>query len=126
MKTDGIFPVPPRSIFYIFPSVSVFARSRFRICHYRRLRVCRAPETLGKGRIVLGKGFAERNARQRAPGNEMLGKGSFAERLLSGARQSLFRAPRRPSAKKSGGHGVTFSLPSASSKALDKEQINFF
>jgi hypothetical protein len=32
MKTDGIFPVPSRSVFYIFSSVFVFARSRFRIC----------------------------------------------------------------------------------------------
>jgi hypothetical protein len=36
MKTDGIFPVPSRSVFYIFPSVSVFARSRFRICGSRK------------------------------------------------------------------------------------------
>jgi len=41
--------------------------------HYCRPRLCRAPWTLGKG-------FAERGARQRAPGKETLGKGSFAER----------------------------------------------
>ena len=72
--------------------------------HYCRLRVCRAPGTLGKERFALGKGFAERGARQRGPGKETLGKGFFAERLLSGARQSLCLAPQRPSAKKSDGH----------------------
>jgi hypothetical protein len=36
MKTDGIFSVPFRSVFYIFPSVFVFARSRFRICGSRK------------------------------------------------------------------------------------------
>jgi hypothetical protein len=36
MKTDGIFPVPSRSVFYIFLSVSIFARSRFRICGSRK------------------------------------------------------------------------------------------
>jgi hypothetical protein len=36
MKTDVIFSVPSRSVFYIFPSVSVFARSRFRICGSRK------------------------------------------------------------------------------------------
>jgi hypothetical protein len=36
MKTNGIFPVQSRSVFYIFPSVSVFARSRFRICRSRK------------------------------------------------------------------------------------------
>jgi hypothetical protein len=60
----------------------------------------------------------------------MLGKAFFAERFLSGARQSLCRAPKRHSAKKSdghgGSHGVTFSLPSASNKTLGKEQTDFF
>jgi hypothetical protein len=36
MKTDRIFPVLSRSVFYIFPSVSVFVRSRFRICGSRK------------------------------------------------------------------------------------------
>jgi hypothetical protein len=36
MKMDGIFVVPSRSVFYIFPSVFVFARSRFRICGSRK------------------------------------------------------------------------------------------
>jgi hypothetical protein len=36
MKTDGIFLVPSRSVFYISLVVSVFARSRFRICGSRK------------------------------------------------------------------------------------------
>ena len=57
-----------------------------------------------KSDLRSAKAFAERGARQRAPGKETLGKGSFTERLLSGARQSLYRAPQGPSAKKSDGH----------------------
>jgi hypothetical protein len=43
--------------------------------------------SLGKGPIILGKGFAECNTRQRAFGNDFVGKDVFAECLLSGTRQ---------------------------------------
>ena len=78
------------------------------------------------------RGFAvgkEGNARQRAPGKETLGKGSFAERLLSGTRQSLCRAPRAAFGKEKQRVvtvcTVTPSLLSASSLALGKAQNIF-
>jgi len=69
--------------------------------HYRTQALCRVPVTLGKSPYTLGKGFAECNRRQRSLGKAGDGKGFFAEGLLSGTRQRLYRVPVKHSAKKS-------------------------
>ena len=51
------------------------------------------PGALGKAQFALGKGFVECCTRQRPLGKECVGKGIFAECLLSGTRQSLCRVP---------------------------------
>jgi len=74
--------------------------------HYWIQVLCRVPEALGKGYIVLGKAFAECGTRQRTYGKKFNGKDLFAECLLSGTRQRLCRVPRGHSAKKSDRHGA--------------------
>jgi hypothetical protein len=61
--------------------------------HYWNQVLCRVPEALGKGHFALGKAFAECRTRQRALGKIFVGKGFFAECLLSGTRQRLCRVP---------------------------------
>ena len=90
--------------------------------HYWIQAVCRVPN-------ALGKAFAEGSTRQRTSGKKSVGKKFFAERLLSGTRQSLCRVQSRHSAKKSDRHGagcVSTCLPSAMSEALGKDFLIFF
>jgi len=54
-------------------------------------RICRGLPAFGKGYKTLGKGFAEGCLRQRAVGKFPVGKGVFAEGLLSGTRQRFCR-----------------------------------
>ena len=63
-------------------------------------------EALGKGKIALGKAFAECGTRQRTLGKKLVGKDLFAECLLSGTRQRLCRVFRGHLAKKSDYHGA--------------------
>jgi len=54
---------------------------------------------LGKKGFALGKAFVECCTRQRAVGISLHDKGFFAERRISGTRQSLCRVPEKHSAK---------------------------
>ena len=74
--------------------------------HYWIQVHCRVPEAFGKDQIALGKVFIECGTQQRTHGKKLIGKVLFAECLLSGTRQRLYREPRGHLAKKSDRHGV--------------------
>jgi hypothetical protein len=63
---------------HIFHTYVVIVCSKWFICHYWNLLLCRVPRTRGKATKILGKDFAECNTRQRALGKNPIGKG-FAE-----------------------------------------------
>jgi hypothetical protein len=69
--------------------------------HYWKFRLCRARGTLGKGLYTLGKAFAERCSRQRAPGIFFSRPRVFAEHPNSRlSAKALPRANCGPPAKK--------------------------
>jgi hypothetical protein len=61
--------------------------------HYRKSRLCRGPETLGKGPQTLGNAFAESSTRQRADGKFFLDHDSLPRTLAPGSRHRLCRGP---------------------------------
>jgi hypothetical protein len=67
--------------------------------HYWKFRLCRVPETLGKGYQTVGNGFADGRTRHRAHGEFFLGFGSLPSTRARGSRHRLCREPtvgRRP------------------------------
>jgi hypothetical protein len=67
--------------------------------HYWKSRLCRGPETFGKGHQTLDNAFAESSTRQRANEKSFLGHDSLPSTRALGSRQSRCREPtvgRRP------------------------------
>jgi hypothetical protein len=61
--------------------------------HYWKSRLCREPETLGKGQQTVSKGFADGPARHRPHGEFFLGHGSLPSTRDRGSRHRLCREP---------------------------------
>jgi len=81
----------------------MIAQPRIASLHYCRLILRRVSVTLGKGKIVLGKAFAECNTWQnlcrvqhsaKNYGEDVNGKASFNECQNADSRQRSYRVPR--------------------------------
>lgn len=95
--------------------------------HYRTGLLCREPKALGKAKMKLGEGFAERRSRQRPHGERPSGKHAFAESHLTPSRQRVCREPATAVGNVNGTvtetRSLTENLPSATvGKEISKKK----